>query len=362
MILAGLPVARLSLGEQHSLIWKRDGSVWSTAVTSHGGITLNELGAHFVRVIPNNAVTAAAGKYYNIVLTKDETLWVTGRSDEGRLGEGRGICEGTFSRVGRIPGAVDVVAGGFHSLVLTEGGRVRATGSNAYGQLGDGTRSDNTGFAQSFSGPRNMVVAMAAGDHHSMVIKQDGSAWGAGRNYNGQLGDGFRGDRNQFVRVVHDGAVGVAAGGFHSLILKTDDSVWTTGWNAFGQLGDGTTTDRENYVPVIMSGAKAIAAGSRHSVVVKRDGSVWATGYNAYGQLGDGSRISRLAFVQVMSDGAQAVAAGGFHSMVLKEDDSIWVTGSNENGQFGDGTKISTNVYSKLVPFDKVVAFKSGAG
>ena len=42
---------------------------------------------------------------------------------------------------------------------------------------------------------------VAAGRFHSMVIKQDGSVWGAGSNLSGQLGDGSTINKDAFVRL-----------------------------------------------------------------------------------------------------------------------------------------------------------------
>ena len=109
------------------------------------------------------------------------------------------------------------------------------------------------------------VEAVATGELHSVVLKQDGSAWATGRNYNGQLGDGSTVDSSIFVKFMIN-AADVAAGIYHSMVVKQDSSVWATGYNEYGQLGDGSTTDRNNYVQVFLSGAKAIATGSRHSI------------------------------------------------------------------------------------------------
>ena len=50
------------------------------------------------------------------------------------------------------------------------------------------------------------MKTVAAGHIHSIVLKQDGSVWAAGRNDNGQLGDGSNADRNKFVQVMSGGA------------------------------------------------------------------------------------------------------------------------------------------------------------
>ena len=48
----------------------------------------------------------------------------------------------------------------------------------------------------------NGVQAVAAGDWHSMVLKDDDSLWGTGRNLHGQLGDGSTIAQNKYVRIL----------------------------------------------------------------------------------------------------------------------------------------------------------------
>ena len=87
------------------------------------------------------------------------------------------------------------------------------------------------------------------------------------------------------------------------MVAKQDGSVWGTGRNYYGELGDESTTKRPSFVKVIPSGVKAIAAGFYHSMVLKQDGSLWAVGWNENGQLGDGSAIDKKTFVKVISSG-----------------------------------------------------------
>ena len=144
------------------------------------------------------------------------------------------------------------------------------------------------------------------------MLKHDGSVWATGVNKFGQLGiDAMKYTMTaNFLKVLSGDVRAVAVGDGHSMVLKQDGSVWTTGWNIHGQLGDGSKTDRDHFVQVILGYAKAVAAGGKHSLVVMQDGSVWATGFNLHGQLGDGSKTGKSQFLQVISNGVEAVAAG----------------------------------------------------
>jgi len=132
----------------------------------------------------------------------------------------------------------------------------------------------------------------------------------------------------------------IAAGGHHTVSLKSDGTVWAWGYNGYGQLGDGTYTDSSPPVQVYgLSGVTAIAAGYYHTVSLKSDGTVWAWGSNDGGQLGDGTTTQRATPVQVIGmSGITTIAAGYWHTVSLKSDGTVWAWGSNGDGELGDGT------------------------
>jgi alpha-tubulin suppressor-like RCC1 family protein len=90
------------------------------------------------------------------------------------------------------------------------------------------------------------VVAVEAGNSHSLALKSDGSLWAWGENSRGQLGVGTgTGSSNTPVQVSNlTGVVAVASGFAHGMALKSDGTLWLWGDNTVGQLGDGTTTGR----------------------------------------------------------------------------------------------------------------------
>ena len=106
--------------------------------------------------------------------------------------------------------------------------------------------------------------------------------WSWGLNSSGQLGDGSTTQRTTPVAVSGlANVVAIAAGNTHSVALKSDGSVWAWGLNNVGQLGDGTSVNRLTPVPMSgLSGIQAIGAGDE-TLTVRADGSVTVAGVTA---------------------------------------------------------------------------------
>lgn len=240
-----------------------------------------------------------------------------------------------------ITGAI--AAGQHHTLVLKEDGTVWAYGLNWNGQIGNGTAADALTPVQVLTG----AVAIAAGYQHSLAVKADGTVWTWGRNDASQLGrTGSSLTPAQMTGVTN--AVAVAGGTLHSLVLKADGTVWAVGGNGSGQIGDGSITTRTTAVQVLgLSGATAIAAGADFSAAIQSNsagaGWVYTWGQNTVGQLGEASLVNRLAPVRVpLATPALDIAAGGSTLAVRLADLTVATAGLNTSGQLGIGTLVNS--------------------
>ncbi len=253
-----------------------------------------------------------------------------------------------------------ITAGSWHTVVLKADSTVWTWGNNSDGQLGDGATNPTSLPTQVLGGRGSElltgVIAIAAGEGHTVALKADGSVWAWGRNISGQLGIGNT-DTSFTPVQVHDvgdsgmltDIIDIAAGFDHTLALKSDGTVYAWGFNGSGQLGDGTIGP-ERHVPVrvgattLLTDVVEIAASGWHSMARKADGTVWTWGNNSDGQLGDGTPIDRASPVQVGGSNPImniiGIAAGYKHNIVLKSDGTVWTWGGNDAGQLGDGTII----------------------
>ena len=184
------------------------------------------------------------------------------------------------------PGLRDVVAiaaGDSHTLALHEDGTISAWGEESDGQT---------------TPPDEPLVAVAAGRFHSLGLRANGTVVAWGRNRSGQCD----------VPASLSNVVAIAAGGAHSLALRADGTV--VAW--------GRTAPAPG-----LSNVVAIAAGNFHSVALRANGEVVAWGYNRAGQ----------CVVPPDLNDVVRIAAGGFHSLALRRDGTVVAWGLNRSGQ-----------------------------
>ncbi len=254
-----------------------------------------------------------------------------------------------------------ISAGYAHSVELKSNGTVWTWGDNSGYQLGlgSGFTASYSSVAEEVSGISG-VIAVAAGEDHTLALKSDGTVWAWGENNHGQLGNvdlvGTASYSNVPIQVSipipsNVPVIAIAAGTEFSMALDNNGAVWAWGLNDNSQLGVSTLNTIDQYTPVNITTPNTlpkitqIAAGQSHALAVDTNGSVWAWGNNSKGQLGIGSTIDSIIPVQVTGlSGVASVAEGDFNSFALKSDGTVWAWGLNAAGQLGIGSNTDSDV------------------
>lgn len=250
--IAGLSnIVAITAAEDFALALKSDGTVWAFGGNSAGELGLGDYDVRLTPVrIPslNNVKSIHAGYAQSFVLKNDGTVWGFGGNISGSLG--LGDINGTNVPL-KLPlkHIVALATGEMTSFALTSSGHLMAWGWNAKGQLGNGTL-DNQKTPVLLAGLSN-VASIATGFWHTLAVTRDGSLWAWGGNSVGQLGlgdtvlpdcDGQPCQKTPIKVPGVSGALIPAAANSHSEFLKSDGSVWGFGNNYSGQMGQGNFT------------------------------------------------------------------------------------------------------------------------
>lgn len=339
--------AQTIAGGNHSLFVCANGSARATGPNASGqhgnGTNISTLNPFPVNSI-SNVIAVASGDEHSLFLKSDGTVFSSGLNSSGQLGDNTTTNRNIPVQVLGLTGIIKIVAGAVYSLFLKNDGTVWACGSNNYGQLGIGDLNLVTTPVQ-VVGVTN-VTAIAAGEEHSMFLKNDGTVRVCGRNINGSdiVNYSFALNIRLPVIVPIADVVAIAGGETHSIFVKQDGTVWTSGNNFNGQTGQFATNRSLPQQADNLTGIVGVAAGSAHSLFLKNDGTVWAVGRGSQGQRGDGFLTNRFTAAQVPTlANVTEIAAQFNRSFFKKNDGTIFACGRNAGG-FGNGITPDSSV------------------
>ncbi|KAI8333527.1 regulator of chromosome condensation 1/beta-lactamase-inhibitor protein II [Chlamydoabsidia padenii] len=249
---------------------------------------------------------------------------------------------------------VDIAAGTDHCLALTNTGRVFGWGNGQQFQLGRRVieRRKTNGLRPELLALKN-IKAIGTGSYHSFAISNDNDIYVWGLNNYQQCGlltkdDDFA-DEIITTPTIIPGLQGkgpvksVAAGEHHSYVLMEDGTVYAFGRADSSQLGLPTslidklhTHENDNDTsksqfkkaigqPTLIPGLTdvvQISSGSNHALVTTRSGKAYAWGFGEMYALGNGSDDDESVPTEVTGQKLEGhtvirVSAGAQHSVIL---------------------------------------------
>lgn len=279
------------------------------------------------------------GNLHALLLKTDGTLWGVGQNTNGQLGDNSTINRPLPIQIGTDTNWSAISAGVNFSLALKDDGTLWAWGNNQNGQLGIGTNVSQIVPTQ-VGNQSNWAKINAAKSNMSFAIKNDGTLWAWGSNYNGQLGLGNYTNTSIPLQVGLDNDwFDISSGLIHTIALKTDRSLWAWGSNNYGELGNNTTIN--SIVPIQVGDQndwQSVNANYIGSKAIKVNGTMWCWGNNTGGQLGDGTFVNRLIPTQLGQDTDWSdVYSGQGHVLAVKTNSQIYGWGGNNFGQLATG-------------------------
>jgi alpha-tubulin suppressor-like RCC1 family protein/regulation of enolase protein 1 (concanavalin A-like superfamily) len=368
-------------GYQGCFALKTDGTVYSWGKNTFGELGQgNTQPVLFPQQITGltDIVAVAAGYNHAVALTRNGDLLSWGLNNNGQLGINSTQPKTTPTAITALTGVKAIACGAYHTVALKSDGTVWAWGLNSDGQLGDNSTQNRLFPVQvkglSGSGFLNSIKAIAAGEGHSMALKQtDGAVLCWGRGTSGQLGNNDTANKRVPVQTTFTTAVTrIAAGGNSSMAIDTNTVVWCWGLDDEGQLGDdriqnggtiiGPTFQSVPVNPIYrdfflgmvpVQGVDEVSMGYDHALALAKlmpNPLGWGWGNNVHGELArwnyfddptaehasdraEWCKISNGSFSNMIQ-----MAAGYRFSLELVRDGTIWFSGVNSSGQHGNGT------------------------
>ena len=288
-----------------SLALSADGALWSWGSGGDGklghGDEEDQWQPKKVEALAGQRVVAvSAGFAHSLAITADCAVWSWGDGSFGRLGHGDRQDQLLPEKIEALAGqrVVAVSAGFAHNLAITADGAVWSWGDGGFGRLGHGDQQRQPLPMKIEALAEQHVVAVSAGCQHSLARTADGAVWSWGFGFYGKLGHGDQ--QNQLLpkkieTLAGQRVVAVSAGDQHSLAITADGAVWSWGKGGAGRLGHGNLQEQPLPKKVEAFADQrviAVSAGEDYSLALTADGAVWSWGAGRHGLLGHGEDLS----------------------------------------------------------------------
>lgn len=272
------------------------------------------------------------------------------------------LDDGHFGPVGAPAPDRQLAAGQHHTCVLRPGGAVACWGANSRSQVGDG--STTARLSPTLVTGLTDAISVVAGADFTCARRAPSTVSCWGNNEVGQLGNGTKLVRPSptDVEKLTDVAE-VVAGSLHACARRAGGTVACWGANHRGQIGDGSLLNRVVPVEVAqLSDVLQLAAGKAHTCARRVDGTVACWGHNFYGQVGDGlgENYHLVPFVVPGLHDAVEISAGHYHTCVRHSSGDVSCWGQNLKGQLGDGSFVDHASPRAVLRMKDVVQITAG--
>lgn len=192
------------------------------------------------------------GDYNVVALKNDGSVWMMGSTSKGAMA--RDYAAGTqideMTKV--MDGCIDIAAGCEFAMALKSNGTLYGWGSNAFAALG--VHRDKAEYLATPTVVATGVKSVDAGNYNAYFIKTNNSLWVTGNGRLGQRGQGgqlsYYNPETQTTEAYHyypdqvdTNVRSVSGGSSHMLYLKNDGTMWGCGWdyNEARTMGRGDT-------------------------------------------------------------------------------------------------------------------------
>jgi len=189
--------------------------------------------------LDDDFIQISIGWNHSLGLKEDGSVWAWGTNINGALGIGSSPSITTPVKLEELPTIKEVSAGFNNSFALADNGNVYSWGENSYSSLGlgDNVHRYKPTLIPSLSDIRSIKALL----YRTFFITTNGDVWGCGQNGSGVLGDGtLVSTRNIPVKVIISRVKEIDGGYFHSIAITEDNRLYV--WGNQNYLGLGSLT------------------------------------------------------------------------------------------------------------------------
>ena len=232
-------------------------------------------------------------------------------------------------------------------------GKLFVWGSNAHGRLGlnqptpshksSPTQVPGIGWSKIAEGGNR------TNNYGNAALKDDGTLWSWGYNYNGRLAQNNTGGYYSSPVQIPGTTWKHSSNAYGAMLgSKTDGTLWGWGFNYFGQLGqnEGPAGNPGSYSsPVQIHGDATNWNGAQYTFkfgiiwagAIKTDGTLWTWGKNEKGQLGQnaGNNVHQSSPTQIPGTTWSIFSGNQDQASAIKTDGTLWMWGKNDSGALG---------------------------
>lgn len=289
-------VIAISAGDSHTCLLTDNGNVYicGNIRDSNGpiGLTLNgEKSYEFICIYELNdpAIAVESGCDHVLILTKSGKVYTFGNGEQGQLGrikldnnektEKSELLTAKCISTLNVKHVVKIGCGSYHSLCVTDDNEVYCWGLDNYGQLG--INQGDTIISRSVPTiskdlteicKKNTIKKICGGQHHTLILTNNGNVYSFGRHDYGRLGLGKTIKEPQFspqLVNLHK-VVEIFCGDSVSFMINEQSELYGCGMVTSKQLGIKDEDENDIYIPskIPIDNVKTISSGGQHSALL----------------------------------------------------------------------------------------------
>lgn len=289
--------------------------------------------------ILQNVRSISSSHHHNLAIDRNDVLWTWGATELTQLEDGYFSYDAP-QKINPVPqqcmkNVMTACAGAWYTLSVTKDGRLWGWGENNSGQLGQGDREARAAPVFIMDGVRFVY----ANEEQSYAVKEDGGLWGWGYNEHSILLDAPE-YCTVPVRLLDD-VESVCGGPDMVFAIKKDHTLWAWGFNQFNKIIPGKEVSIVGPTE-LLTGVRTVAVSKTinddYCLVIFENGDLYSCGSGGCGSLLTYQQRDQMGPgpVKVMQ-GVADVSIGHTFSLIRLEDGRLYGWGDNALGQCGNG-------------------------